>query len=45
MTFEQQLEKYAEVVVKVGLKIQHGQRLLIGAAGRKTYPVQVNIFG
>jgi aminopeptidase len=28
--FEQNLEKYAEVIVKVGLNIQPGQRLLIG---------------
>lgn len=28
--FEQKLEKYAEVIVKVGLNIQPGQRLLIG---------------
>ncbi len=28
--FEQNLEKYAEVVVKVGLNLQPGQRLLIG---------------
>ena len=29
--FEQNLEKYAEVVVKIGLNIQPGQRLIIGA--------------
>jgi aminopeptidase len=29
-TFEKNLEKYAEVIVKVGLNIQPGQRLLIG---------------
>jgi leucyl aminopeptidase (aminopeptidase T) len=28
--FEQNLEKYAEVAVKVGLNLQPGQRLLIG---------------
>jgi len=28
--FEQKLEKYAEVIVKVGLNIQPGQRLVIG---------------
>ncbi len=28
--FEQKLEKYAEVILKVGLNIQPGQRLLIG---------------
>jgi aminopeptidase len=29
--FEQNLEKYAEIIVKVGLNLQSGQRLLIGA--------------
>ena len=29
--FEQNLEKFAEVIVKVGLNLQPGQRLLIGA--------------
>ena len=29
--FEQNLEKYAEVILKVGLNLQPGQRLLIGA--------------
>ncbi len=29
--FEQNLEKYAEVILKVGLNLQAGQRLLIGA--------------
>ncbi len=28
--FENKLEKYTEVIVKVGLNIQPGQRLLIG---------------
>ena len=28
--FEQNLNKYAEVIVKVGLNLQAGQRLLIG---------------
>ena len=28
--FERNLEKYAEVIVKVGLNIQPGQRLVIG---------------
>lgn len=27
--FEQKLEKYAELVVKVGLNIQPGQRLVV----------------
>jgi leucyl aminopeptidase (aminopeptidase T) len=30
MSFEEKLEKYAEVIVKVGLNLQEGQRLLIG---------------
>ncbi len=30
--FEQKLEKYAEVILKVGLNLQPGQRLLIGGA-------------
>src|SRR5512136_2756350 len=29
--FEQNLDKYAQVAVKVGLNLQPGQRLLIGA--------------
>ncbi len=29
--FEKNLEKFAEVIVKVGLNLQSGQRLLIGA--------------
>jgi aminopeptidase len=29
--FERNLEKYAEVIVKVGLNLQYGQRLIIGA--------------
>ena len=29
--FEQNLEKYAEVILKVGVNLQKGQRLLIGA--------------
>jgi len=31
LEFEQNLDKYAEVVVRVGLNLQPGQRLLIGA--------------
>ena len=30
--FEKNLEKYAEVILKVGLNLQPGQRLLIGGA-------------
>jgi aminopeptidase len=29
--FKQNLEKYANIIVKVGLNLQKGQRLLIGA--------------
>ena len=29
--FEENLEKYAELIVKVGLNLQPGQRLLIGS--------------
>ena len=29
--FERNLEKYAQVIVKVGLNLQPGQRLVIGA--------------
>ncbi|MHA1350231.1 MAG: aminopeptidase [Promethearchaeota archaeon] len=29
--FEQNLKKYADVILKVGLNLQPGQRLLIGA--------------
>src|SRR5262245_54320428 len=36
--FEHNLEKYAQVIVKVGLNLQPGQRLLIGSSrfGRET---------
>jgi aminopeptidase len=36
--FERKLEKYAEVIVRVGLNLQPGQRLLIGSSrfGRET---------
>lgn len=30
--FEKNLEKYAEVIIRVGLNLQPGQRLLIGTA-------------
>ena len=32
LEFEQNLEKYVEIILKVGLNLQQGQRLLIGAA-------------
>lgn len=34
--FEQNLEKYVEVILKVGLNLQQGQRLLIGTGGMST---------
>ena len=43
--FEQNLEKYAQVVVKVGLNLQSGQRLLIGApVGGALAPVEAAPF-
>lgn len=30
-TFEEKLDQYAEIVVKVGLNLQEGQRLLINS--------------
>src|SRR5262245_27191112 len=32
-SFEQRLAQYAEVIIRVGLNLQPGQRLLIGTAG------------
>jgi len=37
--FEQNLDKYAEVIVRVGLNLQHGQRLLIRRAPLKLAPL------
>ena len=31
LTFQQKLENYAELAIKVGVGLQPGQRLLIGA--------------
>ena len=31
--FEQYLEKYAEVAIKVGLNLQPGQKLVVGGTG------------
>ena len=42
--FEHNLEKYAEILVKVGLNIQPKQRLLIGAPLYNMYGVQVEDF-
>ena len=41
--FEQNLEKYAEVIVKVGLNIQPGQRLLIGAPAYGIYGISLEL--
>ena len=41
--FEKNLEKYAEVIVKVGLNLQPGQRLLIGAPRQSAYGVSIEI--
>ncbi|MFX0000035.1 MAG: aminopeptidase [Candidatus Hermodarchaeota archaeon] len=35
--FEKNLEKYAEIIVKIGLNVQPGQRLLIGGPTPYTY--------
>ena len=41
--FDQNLEKYAEVIVKVGLNIQPGQRLLIGAPVLGVYGISLEL--
>ncbi len=41
--FEKNLEKYAEVIVKVGLNLQPGQGLLIGAPRQSAYGVSIEI--
>jgi aminopeptidase len=41
--FEKNLEKYAEVIVKVGLNLQPGQRLLIGAPTAARYGVPLEL--
>ncbi len=41
--FEQNLEKYAEVIVKVGLNLQPGQRLLIGAPSASRYGIPLEL--
>ncbi|MHA2339990.1 MAG: aminopeptidase [Candidatus Hodarchaeales archaeon] len=41
--FEQNLEKYAEVIVKVGLNLQAGQRLLIGAPTAARYGIPLEL--
>lgn len=41
--FEKNLEKYAEVIVKIGLNLQPGQRLLIGAPRQIAYGVSIEL--
>lgn len=41
--FEKNLEKYAEVIVKVGLNLQAGQRLLIGAPFASRYGIPLEL--
>ena len=41
--FERNLEKYAEVIVKVGLNLQPDQRLLIGAPRQGAYGVSIEL--
>jgi aminopeptidase len=37
-TFDEQLEKYAEIIIRVGLNLQPGQRLLIGVSASFSNP-------
>jgi aminopeptidase len=41
--FEINLEKYAEIIVKVGLNLEPGQRLLIGTPFAGTYGVAIEL--
>ncbi|MHA1932190.1 MAG: aminopeptidase [Promethearchaeota archaeon] len=41
--FENNLKKYAEVIVKVGLNLQPGQRLLIGAPSAARYGIPLEL--
>ncbi|MHA2182076.1 MAG: aminopeptidase [Promethearchaeota archaeon] len=41
--FEKNLKKYAEVIVEVGLNLQRGQRLLIGAPSAARYGVPLEL--
>ncbi|MFX1573635.1 MAG: aminopeptidase [Promethearchaeota archaeon] len=41
--FEKNLEKYAELIVKVGLNLQPGQYLLIGAPGPPLYGTPIEL--
>ncbi|MFX0038519.1 MAG: aminopeptidase [Promethearchaeota archaeon] len=41
--FERNLEKYAELIIKFGLNLQPGQRLLIGAPRPNAYGVSIEL--
>jgi aminopeptidase len=41
--FDKNLEKYAEVILKIGLNLQPGQRLLIGAPNAYQYGVPIEL--
>ena len=41
--FEQNLEKYVDVILKVGLNLQKGQRLLIGAPRPSVYGIPIEL--
>ncbi len=43
LEFERKLEKYAEIIVKIGLNIQPGQRLLIGGPTAFSYGVPIEL--
>jgi aminopeptidase len=42
--FEQNLEKYAEVILKIGLNLQRGQRLIIFSADFASFPLELASF-
>ena len=42
--FEQYLEKYVEVILKIGLNLQKGQRLIIFSADFASFPLEVAPF-
>jgi aminopeptidase len=41
--FDKKLDKYAEVIVKVGLNLQPGQRLLMGRPGHGVYGIPIEL--
>jgi len=43
LEFERNLEKYAEVIVKIGLNVQPGQRLLIGGPTTYNYGAPIEL--